>query len=239
MLHFPFFRDEHETFEQRQINLIDHCISEFSDSTNKTLLEVGCGNGANCYYISKVYPEVTVIGIDLNEENLEIANEHHASESTTFIQDDAQRLENIADNSIDILICIESAFHYPDKHAFFNQIKRVLKDDGKFVIADILRRDTDRGRSLWWWKKTMLLHHAGEEDYINYAHGNKLKYVKSQDITPQIVKGYRGHRRWVPRENKSWATFALLQFTVSILVGLYLKELRRHKKYMLFAGVHA
>jgi ubiquinone/menaquinone biosynthesis C-methylase UbiE len=231
--------DEHESFEQRQINLVDHCMSELPELSDQTLLEVGCGNGANCHYISSKFPDMKVLGIDLNEENLVIAEENHVTGTVTFFQDDAQKLENVEDNSIDLLICIESALHYPDKSAFFRQIKRVLKPHGKFVIADILRREKDRGKSLWWWKKSMLLYHSNEEDYIGYASGNQLQYTKSRDITSEIVKGYMGHRKWIPRENRSWWTFILLRFTLSILVRLYLKELRKHKKYMVFAGMHA
>lgn len=239
MLHFPFYVNEYESFEQRQINLVDHCISGFPDLANKTLLEVGCGNGANCNYISAEYPDTQVIGIDLNNENLEIAIENQTSDNTKFFVDDAQKLVHVEDNSIDLLICIESALHYPDKHAFYSQIKRVLKPGGKFVIADILRRSEDRGRSLWWWKKSMLLYHTNEEAYLGYASGNQLKYTTSQDITVEIVKGYQGHKRWISKENRSWSSYILLQFTLAILVRLYLKELRKHKKYMVFSGEHS
>lgn len=239
MLHFPFYREDVESFEQRQINLVDHCLNEFDQVSNKTLLEVGCGNGANCHYISNEYPETDIIGIDLNSDNLELAVNNQTSEKITFLLDDAQKLEQIDENSVDLLICIESALHYPDKNAFFRQIKRVLRPEGQFVVADILRRSDDPGRSLWWWKKSMLLHHANEEAYLSYATGNQLNYIRSQDITEEIIRGYEGHKRWIPRENRSWATYVLLRLTLFILVRLYLKELRKHKKYMMFTGVHA
>jgi hypothetical protein len=107
------------------------------------------------------------------------------------------------------------------------------------MVADILRRKEDPGRSLWWWKKTMLLHHTNENDYLGYAEGNELNYLTTRDITPEIVQGYNGHRSWIPRENRSWGSFVLLRLTLAILVRLYLKELRIHKKYMVFNGVHA
>lgn len=239
MLHFPFYMQENESFIQRQNNLVDHCLNRLDDLSNQVLLEVGCGNGANCKYISTLNETVNIIGIDLNEENLEIAKTSKGSSNTRFIHDDAQKLDHIEDSSVDALICIESAFHYPDKHAFFKQIKRVLKPEGKFVVADILRRKEDRGKSLWWWKKTMLLHHTNENDYQDYASGNQLNYLTSRDITPEIVRGYEGHRNWIPRDNRSWPTFVLLRSTLAILVRLYLKELRKHKKYMVFSGVHA
>jgi SAM-dependent methyltransferase len=129
--------------------------------------------------------------------------------------------------------------HYPDKLAFFKQIKRVLKPEGKFIVADILRRKEDRGRSLWWWKKTMMLHHTNERDYHEYARSNSLNYISTRDITPEIVRGYEGHNLWIPKENRSWGSFILLRTTLVILVRLYLKELRKHKKYMVFRGGHA
>lgn len=239
MLHFPFYMQEKESFEQRQNNLVDHCMEHVGDISNQLLLEVGCGNGANCKYISTLNETVNIIGIDLNEENLVIANESMGSPRTQFIHDDAQKLDHIEESSVDVLICIESALHYPDKNAFFKQIKRVLKPDGRFMVADILRRKEDRGRSLWWWKRTMLLHHTNENDYMEYAAENQLHYLDTSDITPEIVKGYEGHRDWIPRENRHWISFAFLQFTLAILVRLYLKELRKHKKYMVFNGVHA
>jgi ubiquinone/menaquinone biosynthesis C-methylase UbiE len=202
------------------------------------LLEVGCGNGANCKYIAGLYDSVEIIGIDLNEENLDIANKGELSSQLSFYHDDAQKLECISDDSVDLLICIESALHYPDKDAFFRQIKRVLKPDGNFLVADILRRTEDKGRSLWWWKRTMLLHHTNETDYHGYAAGNMLKYDMTQDITGEIVKGYKGHSNWIPRENRSWGNYVLLRTTLAILVRLYLRELRVHKKYMIFAGGH-
>jgi cyclopropane fatty-acyl-phospholipid synthase-like methyltransferase len=239
MLHFPFFLKKNESFVQRQYNLVDHCLEHLGNLSDQVLLEVGCGNGANCKYIAALNDSVRIIGIDLNEENLEIANTSMGGPRTRFIHDDAQKLDNIGDASVDLLICIESALHYPDKNAFFRQIKRVLKPEGKFLVADILRREEDRGRSLWWWKRIMLLHHTNEKEYQGYADENRLNYLTSRDITPEIIKGYEGHRSWIPRENRSWGSFVLLRVTLAILVRLYLKELRNHKKYMVFSGGHA
>lgn len=239
MLHFPFYRHQNESFEERQNNLVDHCLEKFGPINGHTLLEVGCGNGANCKYISEKNREVTLIGVDLNEENLVIANEHMGSSRTTFLQDDAQKLDQIADHSVDLLICIESALHYPDKYAFFKQIKRVLKPEGQFVVADILRRKEDKGKSLWWWKKSMLLHHSYESEYERFTGDNKLTYLSVNDITNEIIRGYEGHKAWIPRENRSLVTFVILRTTLAILVRLYLKELRGHKKYMVYYGTHA
>jgi sarcosine/dimethylglycine N-methyltransferase len=42
------------------------------------------------------------------------------------------------DGAFDRVICVESAFHYPDKPAFLREVRRVLGRGGRFVLADIL-----------------------------------------------------------------------------------------------------
>jgi ubiquinone/menaquinone biosynthesis C-methylase UbiE len=239
MLHFPFYVDDNESFEQRQINLIDHCLSELPDLSGKTLLEVGCGNGANCRYISEVSNAEEIIGIDLNHANLEIARSTNVPDNVRFHQDDAQKLESIPDNSVDVLISIESAFHYPSKESFFRQIKRVLKPGGTFLVADILLKDKRKGKWLRWWKNLMRIHNVKEEDYHGYADLHELKYSGTLDITGKVIRGYEGHRKWIPRGDRNWWSFAFLKLTVAVLVLVYINQLRINTRYMVFSGMHA
>ena len=156
MLHYPFFMKESETLEERQHNLIDHCLSYIGDLKGKDLLEVGCGNGLNCHYIDTREEAQNITGIDLNQANLDLARAHNPNSRIQFTHDNAQELASIEDDSVDVLICIESAFHYPDKNAFFKQIKRVLKEDGVFLIVDIIRSEGKSGRSKYMWNKRKL-----------------------------------------------------------------------------------
>ena len=83
----------------------------------------------------------SITGIDLNKANIEIANnekENAKADNVRFFVDDAQNLTQIPSDSIDVLLNIESAFHYPDKPAFLKEVHRVLKPGGQFLIADIL-----------------------------------------------------------------------------------------------------
>lgn len=238
MLHYPFYMKEKETLEERQHNLIEHCLSYIGDLKGKNLLEVGCGNGLNCHYIDLKYETRSIVGIDLNKDNLDLARAQDSQSGISFIHDNAQELTSIPDHSMDVIICIESAFHYPDKDAFFRQIKRVLRTDGVFLIVDILRAPSDSGRSLWFWKKHKLLYHANEEEYHRYSANNSLIFKQIENLTDRIIKGYEGHLTWVKRENMNLFHYLLMRMFSRLQVRLNVAELRSHKQYMLFYGEH-
>ncbi len=238
MLHYPFYLKEDESFEERQQNLIDHCISYIGDLREKHILEVGCGNGLNCHYIDGRFGTRSITGIDLSDENLEIARKHFENERIRFIRDNAQELVHIPDSSVDVIICVESAFHYPDKNAFFRQIKRVLKPEGVFLIVDIVRLPGDAGRSLWFWKKSKLLYHANEKEYNQYSSGNNLVFKRIENLTDRIIRGYEGHVSWITRNKLNLFNYLLMKVFTILQVRLNIAQLKSHKQYMLFYGGH-
>jgi len=236
MLHYPFYMKENETLEERQQNLIEYCISHIGDLTGKDLLEVGCGNGLNCHYIDLKWKTRSIIGIDLNQDNLEIARTNNKNTNISFLHDNAQELTSIPDHSVDVLICIESAFHYPDKQAFFKQISRVLRTDGIFLIVDILLRNGKSGRSMWFWNKHKWFFHANEEQYDQFSSATNLTFHKIENITDRIIRGYEGYRSWVRREKTNLMHYLLLKFFAGLQIQFNIIELRTRKQYMLFYG---
>jgi len=238
MLHYPYYMRENETLEERQNNLIDHCLSYIGDLEGKELLEVGCGNGMNCNYIDHRYQLKNITGIDLNTDNLSIARGRNMSKKVKFIHDDAQELKNIPDNSIDVVICIESAFHYPDKNAFFRQIKRILRPEGEFIIVDIVRSPGYKDRSSKRWDRKKLFFHADEKEYRQFLNGNNLVFQTIENITDRIIQGYQGHRGWITRQNMNIADYLLMRLFSRLQVRVNVAELKSSKQYMLLYGRH-
>ena len=239
MLHYPFYMKEKETLEERQNNLIEHCLSYIGDLKGKNLLEVGCGNGLNCHYIDHRYETGSIVGIDLNKANLDLAIAGNEHDGISFIQDNAQELASVADHSVDVMICIESAFHYPDKNAFFQQIKRVLRSDGVFLIVDIIKSPGESRKSRWSWDKRKLFFHANEEEYHQFSSGNSLIFNHVENITDRIIQGYEGHRSWIKRGNMNLFDYLMMLLFSRLQVRLNVAELRSSKQYMLFCGAHA
>jgi ubiquinone/menaquinone biosynthesis C-methylase UbiE len=240
MLHYPFYKSDKESLEKRQLNLTDYCLSKIDNTKEQILLEVGCGNGIQSIYIHKVFNPSQMVGIDLNPDNIALAHlNKNESINLDFKVDDAQQLLSIPDHSVDILLCIESAFHYPEKELFLKQVKRVLKPSGKFVIADILNKSHDRKYISKGWKRRMVYHHWTELQYIDSFKETGLQVDYTENITQPVIDGYKGSNNWIARENCSnFISFMLFRIFVHIQVGINLRLLRRKEDYILFTGSH-
>jgi ubiquinone/menaquinone biosynthesis C-methylase UbiE len=240
MLHYPMFGSERDSFLDAQTNLTDYCMSQLPPVKGKMLLEVGCGNGVQANYILEKYTPGFVKAIDLNAGNIEIARQEAMIKGITrveFVVDDAHLLDSVEDNSVDFLINIESAFHYPEKTAFFNQIQRVLKPGGSFVIADILTRNSKRNRLKDRWKNRMSYHHWPIESYRNALPGASFIALKFSDITTEVIRGFRCYRRWLREMDKRHFLEDLalkIYYTIHVNLNIYL--LRTRRQYCVIVG---
>ncbi len=238
MLHYPFYTEDFESLEKRQENLTNYCLSHIEGLANKKVLEVGCGNGIQSMYISDTRSPLNLTGIDLNPDNISIALQHKAGQKNIdFKVDDAQKLDTISDHSIDVLICIESAFHYPHKELFLKQVSRVLKPSGEFVIADIVNIFPNRKYLSKGWKNKMAFNHWEESDYISSFAGSGLKIEYRENITSHIIQGYQGSSKWVRRENfKTWINYLGYRFYAVVHTGYNTNMLKKKENYILFVG---
>ena len=112
-----------------------------------TVLELGCGTGRDVYVIAKlVGKNGRVIGIDMNDDQLAIAEKYKAEMSQKWGYSNVEfrkgyiedlKSAGIEDKTIDVVIsnCVINLS--PDKHSVFSEIWRVLKDNGVLYFSDI------------------------------------------------------------------------------------------------------
>lgn len=238
MLHYPLYKADYESLDERQKNLSDFCFSLIRDWKEKHVLEVGCGNGTQALFLVENYKTGKVTAIDLNEDNIRVAKEMGKDYGNiTYHVDNAQVLEHVESNSVDILVCIESAFHYPDKQAFLEQVRRVLKPGGEFIIADILRKSHKKRRIIGKWSKGMLLHHWTPDEYEEGMKKTELKVLQHHDITGEVIRGYQGYRKWVPRQAvPNLFKYLVYQLFLLIQCEINLILLRKRRFYMVYHG---
>ncbi len=240
MLHYPLFVKETDSFIQAQKNLTDYCISLLKPITNKEILEIGCGNGIQALYINASHRPSSITGIDLNKANIDIANSEKAlanAGNVRFFVDDAQKLTHIESDSIDVLLNIESAFHYPDKVSFLREVHRVLKPGGQFLIADILSTRKKREGIMKLWGKPMGHHFWNHTRYHQEFLKSELNLEYTEDISHQVRKGWSLYRNWLPKI-KTQMLFQNIAFRIFYIINarLNIHFLNKRQQYLIFVG---
>jgi ubiquinone/menaquinone biosynthesis C-methylase UbiE len=108
------------------------------------LVDLGCGSGNLLVLISKKYPNLELIGVDISSEILELAKlktqENELIDNVDFRVGGADNLP-FPDNSVDFIISSLSLHHWKDPSIVFKETHRVLKQNGVLEIFDF-RRDS-------------------------------------------------------------------------------------------------
>ncbi len=107
------------------------------------LVDIGCGSGNLIVQIAEKFPNLKLGGVDISNEILELARKradaHGLGEKIEFKLGNATKLP-FPDASVDFIISTFSMHHWTNPLDVLNEIYRVLKKDGTFLIFDF-RRD--------------------------------------------------------------------------------------------------
>jgi len=133
-------------FEKRYVNskkqaeknlvIVRRLFGQIDLKNKKNLLEVGCGIGIATSYLARRY-KLNVIGIDLDPEQVEIAkNNHKENEYLKYFQADVTEL-TFENNQFDMILSLDVLHHIPNWEKALNEISRVLKPDGFYIINDL------------------------------------------------------------------------------------------------------
>lgn len=115
--------------------LMYHYLGSKAALSNKIVLEVGSGRGGGAAYLASHFKPAQYTGMDLAQHAVELANKIHTVPNLTFIQGSAESIP-LPDNSVDVVINVESCHAYGSVKKFLSEVKRVLKPAGHFLMVD-------------------------------------------------------------------------------------------------------
>jgi ubiquinone/menaquinone biosynthesis C-methylase UbiE len=104
-------------------------------SEGKDVLEIACGSGTGLGYIAKVAK--SVVGGDIDQNLVNIGKQTYQNDTqVSVLQLDAQQMP-FEDNSFDVIVFFEAIYYIPEVSKMVSEMKRVVRNGGKVIIASV------------------------------------------------------------------------------------------------------
>ena len=106
------------------------------------VLDLGCGDGTTALPAAKLGAEV--LGIDIARNLVEAGNRRAAEQGLTnirFQEGDASNLEQVPDNSFDLVVSVFGAMFAPKPFDVAKQMVRVTRSGGRIVMGNWIPND--------------------------------------------------------------------------------------------------
>jgi ubiquinone/menaquinone biosynthesis C-methylase UbiE len=164
----------------RNSERLSHLINVFQPHRSVTsILDIGCGNAEITQEIANYYKIKTVHGADVYPEKDFKQPDQNASVKYHQV---ANSQIDIADKSIDLVVCMMSIHHFDDFHKMMVEICRILKPRGWIFF-----REHDVGKDDHELKKTLDEMHKQYPDHP----GDNINYLSRTELARKLKENYR------------------------------------------------
>jgi SAM-dependent methyltransferase len=123
--------EDKDYFANGRVKLLAMRLLQIGISPLK-ILDFGCGTGSAIPFLRSQFPQALIVGADVSQKSIEIAEQIHKDKNVQFIL-----LENLRlDQSFDLVFC-NGVFHHIPKHerpAAIETIRAVLRTGGCFAL---------------------------------------------------------------------------------------------------------
>jgi len=150
----------------------------------KTVLDLGCGYGENCKQVSNL-GAVKVVGIDISEKMLQVANHENKNETVTFLRMSMNDLSGL-NQEYDVVLSSLAVHYIEDFDRLLRNVYRLLNHDGVFIFSQEHPLTTALKKGDYW----------SEDNDGNVLHYNLTDYSalgerKTSWIVDNVIKYHR------------------------------------------------
>lgn len=119
----------------------------FEAKKENTIVDVGMASGTSTAILAKLFPEMKIIGVDINPKMVQIAQETYNYPNLSFREDDGEKLNTFENNSVNGFFNCSAIHHITsyngyDTNKALNTLRRqveLLKDKGVLIIRDFVK----------------------------------------------------------------------------------------------------
>lgn len=167
------------------------------------VVDAGCGFGTNAVHVSKEFGPRRVTGVNVSAVQLatarQRAKEGGVSDRVDFLLASVTDLP-LADNSVDVVLSIEAAFHFDTREQFFAEAFRVLKPGGRLSMVDLV---VPPAKNLWQRAALDLVCRSqavpraniyGIADWVAHVRAAGFEIVEEENIVDRVFPIFR---RWM------------------------------------------
>lgn len=204
-LHYGYFLDPKEPLATATARLTEEMAQRAEIGSDCRVLDVGCGVGTPALMLAERYG-CHVVGISTSEVGLAVASsraqEKGLADRAVFELGDGTA-NGFPDETFDLVWVLESSHLMPRKDKLIAECARVLRPGGGLVLCDIIARSqinfTEVVRRLNIFRSLDTVfgraRMASLEEYKSLAERNRLKVVRSEDISNQVQPTFEWWRR--------------------------------------------
>ena len=207
--------DKDDELERYPIQLY-HQLCIQVELKDKVIVEVGCGRGGGANFIARYHKPKLITGVDLSPNAVSLCNKSYNLENLNFLVGDSAKLP-FKDNSVDVILNVESSHCYPSIPDFISEVCRVLKPGGHFLYCD-------------------LVIDSNLDDHLNKLKNNNLSDLNYIDITENIIKASElmtdDRNNIINKVNSSFLRKVLKSFASVKGSKIYKSFVDRHYRYI-------
>ena len=140
-----FFSSRVDIYDEHMLANVEGCkegyikLSQLIPKQCKNILDLGCGTGLELYEVFKLFPNVSVTGIDLTPAMLEKLEQKYLDKSVNLICGDYFKV-NLGKEKYDCAISFQTMHHFPKdkKSLLYKKIFNAIKKDGLYIECDYM-----------------------------------------------------------------------------------------------------
>ncbi len=113
-------------------------FAQFEIPETAIVADIGCGGGYNVKRLLERCPQGHVFGVDISEESVRktiAVNKGEVGKRCEVFQASVEALP-FDDHALDMATAFETVYFWPDIAENFKEVRRVLRDGGRFIVIN-------------------------------------------------------------------------------------------------------